>query len=177
MKFTRLLQQIIEEELKTNNYSNEDQLIMIEDITLGELLEPDNAYPYEELYRGMFVYEDDNNIEFFVRLTFQPISNPYFEFKTGWLDDNGKPQYDPAVPPISPNSSSVYNNKRSDTVAKIFKDEIIPLFIDQQVSNKLIIKPISSKRMKFAERLVRKFININIFEINITSSEIQIIKK
>jgi hypothetical protein len=61
------------------------------------------------------------------------------------------------TPPISPNSSAIDWDKRSDTVAKIYRDKILPFFKQQTLTNLMVIKPISSSRMKFAERLVKKF--------------------
>ena len=154
------LKQIINEELenyfKTNSYSLKDELIITNEVIMGELLNPDYSYPYEGK-NGYYEYKDMNGVTFFVRLTYHPSSHNYMEFKTGWLDSNNKPQYEPSVPPHSPNSSSKDMDRRSDTVAKIFRDEILPLFDSQDLTSLLMIKPISSSRMKFAERLVKKF--------------------
>lgn len=159
---------LIKEELKTyfkdNDYSLKDELIMENEILIGELLDPENSYQYEG-EKGFYTYKDSNGITFFVRLTYLPEPHNYFEFKTGWVDKNNKPQYEPISPPNSAKSSVLYIFKRSDTVAKIWRDEILPFFEKQNISNTLVIKPISSSRMKFAERLVKKFTPVEKFNI------------
>ena len=128
-------------------------------ILLGELLNPDNSYPYEEKIKGLWEYKDIMDNIYFVRLTYQPTTQPHFELKTGYYNEHGKPQYDPPVPD---NSTSKDWNKRSDTVAKIYRDEIIPMFIEQNISNILIIKPLEIKRYQFSVRLIDKFTPNNI---------------
>jgi hypothetical protein len=155
------LKKIVKEELqnhfKTHPYSFEDEMVIINEVMLGELLNPNHAYPYIEEGNGMWSYKDMNDVKFLVRLTYQPTSNPYLEFKTGWTNPEGKIQYEPSIPPVSPNSSAIDWDKRSDTVAKIYRDEILPFFKQQTLTDVMVIKPISSSRMKFAERLVKKF--------------------
>ena len=152
----------LEEYFKTHKYSLEDELIIENEIIIGELLDPDEAYPYEGS-KGYYEYKDISGDIFFVRIHYIP--NKYMEFKTGWINKQGKAQYEPSVPPYSDNSSAIYVTKRSDTVAKIYRDEILPLFEKQKLTNIMVIKPISTSRMKFAERLVRKFTPIDKFDI------------
>lgn len=160
-----IIKQELNEYFKIHEYSLEDDLIMTNEITLGELLNPEHSYPYygdKELWK----YKDMNDVEFFVRLTFQPLSkNPYLEFKTGWINKKGRAQYEPSIPPISPKSSAIDWDRRSDTVAKIYRDELLPYFEKQNLSNMMVIKPISTSRMKFAERLVKKFTPLDKFDI------------
>ena len=171
----KLIKEELEEYFKTNSYSLKDELIIENEIILGELLNPDNSYPYKKVSKGFFTYEDLNGVKFFVRATYTPEPQNYFEFKTGWFDENEKVNYDPSIPPVSPNSSAIDWDKRSDTVAKIYRDEILPFFKQQALTNLMVIKPISSSRMKFAERLVKKF-TPNEFKIDFKDKEIQIIK-
>jgi hypothetical protein len=153
----KLIKEELKEYFKTNPYSLKDELIMENEIMLGELLNPDNSYPYEKVSKGFFTYKDLNGVKFFVRAAYVPEPQNYFEFKTGWFDENEKSTYEPPTPPISPNSSAIDWDKRSDTVAKIYRDKILPFFKQQTLTNLMVIKPISSSRMKFAERLVKKF--------------------
>lgn len=173
------LKQIIKEELenyfKTNPYSLKDELIITNEVIMGELLNPDYSYPYEKVSKGFFTYEDLNGVKFFVRAAYVPEPQNYFEFKTGWFDEDKKATYEPPNPPTSPNSSAIDWDKRSDTVAKIYRDEILPFFKQQTLTDTMVIKPISSSRMKFAERLVKKF-TPNEFKIKFKNREIQIIK-
>lgn len=170
-----LIKEELKEHFKTNPYSLEDELIMENEIMLGELLNPDNSYPYINEGKGIWSYKDMNDVKFIVRLTYQPTSTPYLEFKTGWTNPEGKIQYEPSIPPVSPNSSAIDWDKRSDTVAKIYRDEVLPFFKQQNLTNFMVIKPISSSRMKFAERLVKKF-TPNEFKVEFKDREIQITK-
>lgn len=155
------LKQIVKEELqnhfKSHPYSLKDEMVITNEVMLGELLNPNNSYPYIDEGKGIWSYKDMNDVKFIVRLTYQPTSTPYLEFKTGWINSEEKIQYEPSIPPVSPNSSAIDWDKRSDTVAKIYKEEILPFFKQQTLTDIMVIKPISSSRMKFAERLVKKF--------------------
>jgi len=154
------LQELIKSELKeffkTNEYSLKDELILENEIILSELLDPEDSYEYEGS-KGLYYYKDANDVTFFVRLTFQPLSEPYFELKTGWLNKQGKPQYEPSTPPLSPDSSVIDLDKRSNTLAKIYRDEILPFFKQQPLSDKMVIKPISASRSRFSRMLISKF--------------------
>lgn len=151
------LSQILQEILSSPEYQslNTNDKNLYETYTiLGELLNPDNAYSYEEKIKGLWEYNDILGNTYFVRLTYQPTNHPYFELKTGYYNEQGKPQYDPSVPN---NSTSKDWDKRSDTVAKIYRDDVIPMFLEQDISNTMIIKPLEIKRYQFSVRLVGKF--------------------
>ena len=167
------LKEIIKEELdnffKIHPYSELDEWLITEEVIIGELLNPDYAYPYAG-EKGYYEYQDMNNVTFFVRMVYQAMkwdknNEGYMEFKTGWLNEDGKAVYEPSVPPNSNKSSAIDKDKRSDTVAKIYRDEILPLFEKQTLTNVMVIKPISTSRMKFAERLVKKFTPHDKFDI------------
>jgi len=168
-----VIQQIIKEEVnnffKNNPYSELDEWLITEEVIIGELLNPEYAYQYHG-EKDYYEYKDMNDVTFFVRMAYTPIkwdknNDGYMEFKTGWINDDGRATYEPSVPPISNKSSAIDKDKRSDTVAKIYRDEVLPLFEKQKLTNVMIIKPISSSRMKFAERLVKKFTPTNKFDI------------
>lgn len=174
------IREIIKEEIRNyfekHSYSLEDELIMENEIWLGELLDPNNAYPYEGS-KGYFKYKDMSDVGFFVRLTYQPESDPYFELKTGWFNEKGEAKYDPSTgPTVNKNSTAKDWDKRSNTVAKIYRDELLPFFEKQNLTNKIIIKPISDSRTKFTERLIKKFTPTGKFDIKYGSPTI-IIKK
>jgi len=159
---------IIKEEIdaffKNIPYSLEEELILQNEILLGELLNPDNSLPYKEKLKGMWIYDDPNGVEFFVRVHWLP-HHDFFEFKTGWFNEKGEATYEPSIPYGNKKVSSLDINSRSDTVAKIYRDEVLPFFEKQTLSNYLVIKPISLSRSKFAERLVKKFTPTNKFNI------------
>jgi len=171
----KIVKEEIQKHFESHPYSLKDELLMETDIMLGELLNPDNSLPYEKISKGFYTYEDPNGVKFFVRAAYVPEPQNYFEFKTGWFDKNGKATYEPSVPYGNENAPITNIHFRSDTVAKIYRDEILPFFKQQTLTNTMIIKPISSSRMKFAERLVKKFTPEN-FIVDFKNKEI-IIKK
>lgn len=128
---------------------------------LGELLNPDYSYPYDEEGKGYWVFYDDQEFEFFVRMVYQPVEDGYWEIKMGWGDISKDQKY------LRQHAREI-DEKRSDTIAKIYKDEIIPFFMSQDFNNKLIIKPLDIKRYQFSIRLIKKFTpsNIKIIEDN-----------
>ena len=159
------LKQIIKEEISKIDLSLDEQFLFENYILLGELLNPENSYEYSEsILRGMWEYFDVNNNLFFVRIVYQPTRIPHFELKFGWFENNDYkfPKYDPSVP----ENSSVFDwDKRSNTVAKIFRDEVIPFFKKQNLTNELKICPLEIKRYLFAIRLVKKYIDLDEFDI------------
>jgi len=123
-------------------------------ITLVELLNPNNSYEYRKVGKGWFRYSDVVGNIYDVRITYQPVADPYFELKTWWYDENDKPIYQE----LPSNSSSQDWDKRSNTIAKIYRDEIIPFFEEHlSYCNKLIFKPVDSQRYYFSKRLIEKF--------------------
>jgi len=161
----------INEELKKffklNPYSLEDELILESEIILSELLDPTDYYQYSGS-KGLYTYKDINGNEFFVRLAYQAVgSNPFFELKTGWFDEEGNAKYEPSIPPYSPKASGIDLQKRSNTVAKIFKDEIIPFFNQQNISDTMVIKPISASRARFSRIMISKFVPKDKFNIDL----------
>ena len=66
-----------------------------------------------------------------------------------------KPKYDPQLPP---SAIGMDNLKRRNTIAKIYRDEIIPYFKEKSsLSNTLTINPISDLRYTFSKRLVQNY--------------------
>lgn len=157
MKLLEILKLIREEKeyLELGNFV--DQNLYESYSLLGELLNPDDSYEYSGS-GGYFVYKDIKDNIFFARLTYHPLDkDPYFEFKTGWIDENGKARYD------LPNNVTAQDwDKRSNTVAKIYRDELIPLFLSQNKTNRIEVTPLDIKRYQFAIRLIKKFTPSNL---------------
>lgn len=172
----RDLQLEIEKFFRGSDYNLEEQLIIENELILSELLDPENSYMYSGK-RGFFTYKDAQDVTFFVRLTYNPVSVPYFELKTGWIDEKGKPRYEPSIPPTSPKSSAVDWDKRSNTLAKIFRDEILTFFKEQDLCSTMRIIPISKSRNIFARRMVNKFVDSEAFNILFKDLEIIIEKR
>jgi hypothetical protein len=121
---------------------------------LTELLNPDNAYEYHKKGNGWYQYTDDNEVTYDVRVTLQTIQpEDYLEFKTWWTDESGGTMYD--NPPTK--STTTNSDRRSDTVAKIYRDEIVPFLATQPLSKILKIIPIDSRRYRLSIILVRKY--------------------
>ena len=67
---------------------------------------------------------------------------------------------------MHPNSNAIDWDKKSDTVAKIFRDEILPLFLSKKLDVSIMkIIPITMSRYQFAIRLVNKFVDTDKIEI------------
>lgn len=151
----------------SSKFSLEEHLLQENETILGELLDPENHYPYTGS-KGMYKYQDQNGNWFFVRMIYQPIGkHPFFELKTGWINKEGRPQYEPHIPPYSEKSSAIYLQKRSDTLGKIFRDEILPFFKSQDLSNTLVIWPISASRSRFSKIMINKFVSKEDFNVDL----------
>lgn len=149
------LYKILEKIQNDNHYielDDCDKNIFESYVLMGELLNPNNSYKYEQKYKGYFVFEDNQGYNYFVRIVYQPTKEPYFEIKMGWVDLEGDSKY-------LKQSEREIDERRSDTIAKIYRDEILPFFISQDKSNVLKIKPLDIKRYQFSIRLVKKFKN------------------
>jgi hypothetical protein len=138
---------------------NEEILIKEEDQLMAEVVNPDGErFEYKESnIKGLFTYKDSYNNLYFARIFYQQTSSPYFEFKVGWFEDNNlsKPKYEPQLPP---NVTGMDNLKRRNTIAKIYRDEILPYFKSKSsLSNTLIILPISDLRYTFSKRLIQNY--------------------
>ena len=131
-----------------------DQSVFETYALLGELLNPINAYDYVETKPRVWEFTDSLGFEYFVRFMFTPIGfeGGYYEIKMGWSDLDGQEKY-------LQQKARFWDDRRSDTIAKIYRDEIVPYFIknDGVLSDKLVISPIDIKRYQFSIRLVNKF--------------------
>lgn len=135
----------------------EETLLEQEDSLTAEVINPDGEqFPYEGS-KGLYTYKDSKGNLYFARLTYNPTSQPFFEFKVGWFEDNdqSKPKYEPALPD---NVTGRDNLKRRNTVAAIFVKEVLPFFKELDLSSILKIDPISKKRYSFSERMVDRLV-------------------
>lgn len=123
-------------------------------IMLSELLNPNNAYDYKTIGNGMWQYEDMFANQLFVRLVYQPVKDGHFEFKTWWIDEDGNKVYNE----VPQGSSTKDWDKRTDTVAKIFRDEALPKFKQNNTTDKLVFLPVTKSRYLFSMRMIKKFI-------------------
>jgi len=161
-----------------NAYAMElGRLFEEEDRLMAEVVNPDGErFEYKESnISGLYIYKDSRNNLYFARILYQNISNPHFEFKVGWFEDNdiSKPKYEPQLPP---KAISIDNLKRRNTISKIYRDEIIPYFKEKtHLSNKLTINPISDLRYTFSKRLVQNYTPEN-FDIQYDDEDKKYIK-
>ena len=159
--------------LLDNPFQEINEWLQEEDNLMDEVVNPEgDKFEYKQIEKGLFTYKDSLDNLYFIRMTYQPTDSPYFEIKIGWFEDNNlsKPKYEPNLPS---NSTSLDNIKRRNTVAKIYRDEILPLFLQSsKLSNKLIVKPISNSIFIFSQRLIQ---NNTPEEFNITTDKDNII--
>lgn len=118
-----------------------------------EFFEPNNSYTYEKVGVGLWKYKDEGGNIFFVSCS-KVDRNSYLEFETWWEDSSGNKIYD-KVPKIGNN---VELNKRGNTISKIFRDEIIPMFQSMKKYNSIVILPVTISRYLFTMRMIKKFI-------------------
>ena len=140
-----------------NTPITEETLFEEEDRLMVEVVNPDGErFKYEESnIKGLYTYKDSKDNLYFARITYSPSSPPRFEFKVGWFEDNNisKPKYEPYLPS---NVTGMDNLQRRNTVAKIYRDEILPFFKkNQNIAKQLDINPISNSRYIFSQRLVQ----------------------
>lgn len=134
---------------------------------LSELrLNLENYYNYiNSKIRGMFLFEDDNKIEHFIRLVFE---NNRWEVKIGFFKVNSSiPIYD--RPHIYNNLD--YDEKIFNTHLKILIEEIIPYFFsNKSISNenkKLFLPALDIPRYRLYRIALSKFINKSIYKIKL----------
>jgi len=152
-----ILDELISEVKRKGQYDCQhewEESYLVTELLLGELLDPNgDSYPYFQYQKGIWSFKDSEEIPFNIRLVYQPTSkNPHFELKSWWVE-NGKRIYDrlPETPAWS-------WDKRSNTIAKIFRNEIILEFEKQNLSDLMYILPMDSKRYQFSLRMIKKFI-------------------
>jgi hypothetical protein len=123
-------------------------------VIMSELLDPNKSYDYKEVGKGFWIFEDRNDITYFVRLTYQPVKEPFYELKIGWFDKDGHQQYYKQT-----KDEIEIDSQRSDTIAKIYRDEVIPMFIKSEHSGEMHILPLKEDpaRYKFFLRMAQKF--------------------
>ena len=142
---------------------------------VSELLDANDAYDYKKTSKTTWSYNDILGNTFYVKLTYIPKLNKaqedYIELKTFWLDEAGKPQYSDTTT----NSTNKDLQTRSDTLAKIYRDEIIPFFIEQNITNRLRIVPVDKIRYRLSKMLVGKY-TPDTMDIQYLDTYIQIIK-
>lgn len=165
IKLREILEEVIAELKSKNQYTPKDwceENVYDSYILLSELLNPNNSYPYKEIKKGLWEYQDSDGNTFFARIVFQPIrdDNEYFEFKTWWVDKDNKRKYGE----LPDNTSAKDWDRRSDTIAKIFRDEVLVFFKNQNFNDTLKILPVSKSRFVFTTRMVKKFVG-NDFEV------------
>lgn len=121
------------------------------DTAMGTLLNPNISFAYNKENPREFSYKDSLNNTYAIRL----ISKGYktFELETSWKKDEKIYVIDP---PLPDNIEVLDHNKRGNTVAKVFLDEILPQVLKGLT---LIINPYDAKRVPFITRFVEKFVD------------------
>ena len=157
MKLFEILDELINEVKKNGQYHYKEDWEknwLHTNLMLSELLNPNNAYEYINHKNEIWTFKDTNGIQFCAFMSATPGKPPFYEFKTWWVDPETKKRIYNYLPPVS----SIDWDKKSDTVAKIFRDEIIPKFKNQSFADLLVINPVDSQRFQLSIRMVKKFI-------------------
>lgn len=175
MKLINILKQIREESSYPKDDDFAQQSLYETYSIISELLDAEDAYEYRTVGKGIWSYNDMRGEDYYIRLAYVPnlSSNEdgYLELKTYWMKD-GKPQYSD----IKPDSSTIDLHKRSNTVAKIFRDEVIPFFKSQQLTKVVKIFPIDKARYRLSKIMVNKYCPSDL-EIKYLDNRIDIIKQ
>lgn len=154
---TKFLSQIRIESSYPNKSDWAEQNLYETYAVISELIDADNAYQYESSGRGIWKYKDIVDNEYYVRLAYVPDlkseDKGYIELKTYWIDDSGKPKYTD----FNGKSTNKDLQKRSDTLAKIYRDEVIPFFESQNKTKEMRIVPVDKTRYRLSKMLVSKY--------------------
>lgn len=130
------------------------------------MLNIENTFEYKYNGKEYAEFTDQEGYDFFVRLV-----PPHFELKMGWKDLEGQKRY-------LRQPSREIDVRRANTVAKIYKLHLLPFFLEQTLSDVMLVKPLDSKRYQFSIRMLRKFNNDKEIEIiEDYPTQIQLIKK
>ena len=157
MKLLELLKQIRSE----SNYPKEGDW-SLQDVyetyaLLSEFLDSTNAYEYNQSGKTTWSYKDALNNEFYIKLAYIPGLQQndvgYLELKTFWTDESDIPQYTD----FNGNTTNKDLQKRSDTVAKVYHDEVIPFFQSQNLTKELRIIPVNDVRYRLSQMMVKKY--------------------
>ena len=133
---------------------------------LSELLTTENYYPYEKKGRYSWFYNDFANVRFYVKLLADNNEFSIFSLKSGYYNELGNSTVDPAVPEKSKaKDEPELWDKISNTVAKIFKDEILPMFLSSKNIKTIYVDPVSLARYNLSFRMFKKFIPLDKIEI------------
>lgn len=157
MKMTKNLDEMIEEIIQKGQYHYKEDWEknwLYSNLMLSELMNPNNAYEYKNYKNEMWYFVDSTDYIFGAIMIAHPAKIPFFEFKTWWQEKGSRKRNYDHLPP----STSRDWDRRSDTIAKIFRDETIPKFAKETYSDLLVIKPVDSQRYQFSLRLCKKFV-------------------
>lgn len=157
MRLVDILKKIQNDKEYPSNKSWHEQNLYENYEIVSELLDANNAYEYEKVGRATWKYEDVMKQDFYVRINYIPDigdkDSSYLEFKTYWTNDDGKPMHSD----FNGKSTSQDLNRRSDTVSKIYRDEVIPFFKNQDLTTELRVIPVDSIRYRLFKMMVKKY--------------------
>jgi hypothetical protein len=131
------------------------------DTIMGGILDPTNAFNYTKISNREFEYYDSVGNIFCLRLI--KIEPKKFEIELSWVDENGGHIIEPAFPASVVTGD---NNKRGNTVSKIFIEEILPFA--KKINAELSVKPFEANRYSFCKRVLEKFVSeeFSLIEVN-----------
>jgi hypothetical protein len=152
---TQVIKEICENEVykQLDNWYDQDTFQSY--YLMSEFFNTSNVYDYKMSHKYNFIFSDRSDIKYFVRVVYNSddkIYGDHLEIKMGWYDSNGKSQYE------EKNKHSI-DEYRGNTIAKIYRDEILPFFKTQPLCDILIFKSLHHdiKRYLFSLRMIQKF--------------------
>lgn len=179
IKLTELLSQIIQE-CVNRNLNEKDSTIFEECHLFLELADPNASYKYKEISLNVWEFQDRySNV---LGVEFNP-GNKYVDAYYKMKDLNGREvkvfDYESnkdALDPLSFQGGS--DERRSDTICKILRDEVIPKYLINKNPQLIKLHPLNDYRykifMKCAEICKEKYPQIEIKE---AGKEIHLINK
>jgi hypothetical protein len=180
MKLIKILDDILLEYETVRFWEKHDLMLSEESKMFTELANPDNAYPYEEV--SEYVWEFKDKYGNTLGVDFDQSSrflSTYYKIK----GVSGKIQkifdYESNKDYIDPSSIKIGSDeRRSDTICKIIRDELIPKFLLKRRMSFIKIHPISKYRSdifwKCAEVCKEKYPEL---EIKLISPDIFIMNR
>ena len=158
IKLTDLLDIDIE-----NNLTVSEQIESVTFDYLCEVTDINNVYPYKSSEGFVATFQDNNNIQHFIRIVYQPLRQPRYDLKFGFFDEKGKPSYD--RPNLHYNlhpDEKIYNTHLSILLQQFLeKDD----FFGKANIDKLYLPAIDHLRYRLFRKSINKFLDKNKYKM------------
>lgn len=148
---------------------NEDSEISTLDITeqldiqtyyyLVEALDMTNIYPFQASNKFSAEFIDDNKVKHFIRIAFQPLTEPRFDLKFGFFDEHNKPSF--KRPNLHYNlnpDEKIFNTHIHILINKFLEEDKFFESIKEK-TNKLYLPAIDVSRYRLFRLALNKLLN------------------